>query len=968
MAFTNSNKVQVHKPNWEWLRFFPAATPALSALATIESTDPKNNRYIYAISASTFWQYDTYSDTWQQLAAPPTAPATVLTMRYNPTGRFWGRVIACPSSTTITIPGYRSGRLIGETVRIVEGTGRGQDRVISSAADIVINDNGVCTTAAANSIADSTKKWNYNQWAGYHCKLVFSTGQTQYRKVLYNDTTTLYFSDTNWQPYTPKYNRGFSATAPYALPITTAGSQTHYTIESQIITVPAWDTNPDSTSQFAVLTGSIYLISSATATPFYTFQEYDIASDVWVSRTAVGGLLPAALGTDVCCQVTGEYSGTFDTGTATVTGSGVRTLGDTTKSGTWTTDCWRNYEVYITGGTGRGQSRRIVANTTTSMEVATLWDTTPDATSTYSIYGNRDSIFLFGNGSAAIYKHHLRGDLMIQGSAFDYGIASNMAVKISGFEAFAVSTGARNTGGIKTVASAPTAGGTGYTVGDILTCNATGSNGQVIVTATDTNGIVTAVKLVRCGSGYTTGTGKTTTGGTGTSCTINITATGTIGYVTTAINHAIRTGDSIVFSGDALWAGTYTVLGVPSLTTLEFEITAAGVASAASSNGANLLVDASANWTVNEHVGKIVSINLVGITGAAVTRRITANTATTISFTLAATAPVNGTGRYIIYDIMAFGRAVQYKNPLLTNTGYATGGTSGTLVDTTKAWMGNQWAGYKLRVQAGTGLAYNDVTITSNTSTTLTLSSPGFTADTTTKYIIMDTFGQATTVTNTTNAVVTDTTKVWAVNMWAGKRLRITSGTGYGQEISITSNTENALTCTGVFTVSPLANASTYTIVDVPVRSTGFDTSWLFGSTMDKGKYIIVPRGGGSNAFDRYNIPNETWDLTYVCLPQSETFTTGSMYAYDGGDMIYIQKDATGRIYRMNTVTGTIEGAGMVPYAIGTAGIGVAVIGNRMEIVKTADGLNYLYILKHTGAALSATGGGTEFFRNLIFW
>lgn len=34
----------------------------------------------------------------------------------------------------------------------------------------------------------------------------------------------------------------------------------------------------------------------------------------------------------------------------------------------------------------------------------------------------------------------------------------------------------------------------------------------------------------------------------------------------------------------------------------------------------------------------------------------------------------------------------------------------------------------------------------------------------------------------------------------------------------------------------------------------------------------------------------------------------------------------------------------------------------------TVDGLKYLYVMKHTGLALSATGGGTEMLRTLLFW
>jgi len=76
-------------------------------------------------------------------------------------------------------------------------------------------------------------------------------------------------------------------------------------------------------------------------------------------------------------------------------------------------------------------------------------------------------------------------------------------------------------GAIESVAAAPTAGGTGYLVDDILDISE-GNNGQVKVTAVDA-GVVTAVALEAPGDDYTTGTGKATTGGTGSGCTIEIT-------------------------------------------------------------------------------------------------------------------------------------------------------------------------------------------------------------------------------------------------------------------------------------------------------------------------------------------------------------------------------------------------------------------------------------------------------------
>ena len=64
-----------------------------------------------------------------------------------------------------------------------------------------------------------------------------------------------------------------------------------------------------------------------------------------------------------------------------------------------------------------------------------------------------------------------------------------------------------HTGMIHSVAAAPTAGGTGYAVNDVLTITTGGAAGTVTVTAVS-GGVVTAVELTAQGGGYTTGAGK----------------------------------------------------------------------------------------------------------------------------------------------------------------------------------------------------------------------------------------------------------------------------------------------------------------------------------------------------------------------------------------------------------------------------------------------------------------------------
>jgi hypothetical protein len=86
---------------------------------------------------------------------------------------------------------------------------------------------------------------------------------------------------------------------------------------------------------------------------------------------------------------------------------------------------------------------------------------------------------------------------------------------------------ALNSGAIKTLASAPTDGGTGYTVGDVLTITTGGTlaTAKVLtITGGSGTGPVGTVQLLTSGKDYTTGTGKVATGGTGTGCTLDITA------------------------------------------------------------------------------------------------------------------------------------------------------------------------------------------------------------------------------------------------------------------------------------------------------------------------------------------------------------------------------------------------------------------------------------------------------------
>jgi hypothetical protein len=940
MPTVNGLKKQVDLPVWEWMRFAPTSTSSLSAMS---SSEDGTGRYFYYLVSSLFYRYDTWSDQWTQLASPITTPVTITAMRYSPFSGSYGRVIAA-TSTTLTTPSYGPKMCVGYKVQITEGPGRGQERTISDQGEIVIYDQGVPTTSSTVLITDTTKRWKNNQWTGYTVKIRYGTGITQSRTILYNTENTIVINDANYIPINSFGTVSF-VTTPAVGGGTTAS---HYTIESSNLTVSLpWTVQPDANSRFKILSGGMWLVSGPTGAPFINMQYYDVLTDAWISKTTPTNLVLATIVADGSIQRMGEFAGQFTSGTtSTATSRLVQTTGKT-----WVPNEWANFQLRLTSGTGAGQRRRIVTNTADAIYVNRKWEVTPDATTTYEVYGDSNKIWFAGNGNSSLLQYSVEFDNMYQGHLLDGGVVNSASVKLSDWQPFAIATGVRNATSITAVSATPTASGSNYKVGDVLTVTE-GTLGRVFVETINATGGVLTVSLYSCGSGgiYTVGVGKTTSGGSGTGCTISITTVGVTSRITTITSNSISLLDNVTISGlsEGLWNGVFTVIGMESNTI--FSVASAVTANAIFSSIATttLLVDTSSNWDVNEYVGQLLQVQSGGTVGTATTRRIVSNTATTITVATAFAAMTTGTSRYIIHDIAAFGRDVQNYNLLENSIGQAASGSTTTLIDSTKNWQPASWVGYRFQVVSGTGLG-NEIAITANTNNTLTYATQTFSPDATTRYRIMDTFGIATAGSTTT---ITDTTKNWQVNRWSGKRVRITGGTGQGLELTITSNTSNILTF-GLTTA--LDTSSTYTILSPQQRGAGIEFSWLFGlpDITKKGKSFVIARGGGTSSFDKYLINSDSWEAPMTISPQQETLNVGSMYCYDGKDRIYFTKDATGRIYYLDLTTNVVNGYSQVPYGMSTA-----IIGNRMEIMTTDDGLQYLYVMRHSAQ---------EMWRTLLF-
>ena len=116
---------------------------------------------------------------------------------------------------------------------------------------------------------------------------------------------------------------------------------------------------------------------------------------------------------------------------------------------------------------------------------------------------------------------------------------------------------------------------------------------------------------------------------------------------------------------------------------------------------------------------------------------------------------------------------------------------------------------------------------------------------------------------------------------------------------------------------------------------------------------MFSTRGGGAIGFDRFDLTTDRCSLIFTS-PATETLSTGTMTAYDGADNILFHKDNSQRIMSLNVVTGKVNGGSMFPYSAPTS-----IIGNRMEIFTTKDGLKYIWLNR---------ASAQECFKCLIFW
>ncbi len=603
---------------------------------------------------------------------------------------------------------------------------------------------GSITSATATTLKDDTKAWDIDEWHTNAFTVVMITGgkgKGQIRQVTNNTADTLTVS-------------------------------------------PAWTAGdvPDDRS--------LYVLSS--------LLEFDTNwlgvkhVDEVISFNKDGKMIVAdpALGFKVLCDTLAKT----DAGASTAGAAGSLTHAGKT----WAVDEWKDGYIYITGGDGKGQIRRVSGNTATRIDVAPNWDINPPAGSGYKVYALSDSGASTKDGNTAATLED-----------------NNQAWGVNDWQGgFIEITGGALDGQVRQIAS---------NTAKIITVNrnwdpvldTTTATGATANTVTDTTKAWDAdiwngaeIEVI---SGPGAGQTRTVSDSTGTTLTVS-----------------------------ANWA-------------TQPYATDTGTAEA---GAATTLTDTDKAWDVDEWKGG--SIEITAGTGSGQTREIASNTANAITTTAAwATNPdatsvytigvgaelrvilkhPNTTSDYHVTD-RALWRAMFFEGD--EDNGVSTSSTAPNtfIIDSTKSWAGGEYGGADDYVYIFTGAGAPTI---------------GRVKDT---HAEQSDTGSSTAATLTT---ITDDTQAWTADDWIGAEIEITDGPGKGQVRQITDNTADTLTVTPAWDIQPYAESSGTAEAGAANTITDNDKSWIVDQWKD-GKVKIT--GGTGSGQERTVASNTDTAIT----------------------------------------------------------------------------------------------------------
>jgi hypothetical protein len=261
---------------------------------------------------------------------------------------------------------------------------------------------------------------------------------------------------------------------------------------------------------------------------------------------------------------------------------------------------------------------------------------------------------------------------------------------------------------------------------------------------------------------------------------------------------------------------------------------------------ANTLTDTSKAWTANQWVGATVSVTEKNKT---VVGTVTGNTGTKLTVTPNWIPPSIGNA-YVVYP-----STVSY--------------TATTLKDTSKNWTTN-WAGYVVTVIPSGG-SQETAIVSSNTTTTLTMTAPWATTPSPVNGYVVSRIGY-------TPTKLVDTTKVgvnaWSTNQWAGDVVVVTLAGGAQDVAFVSSNTTNTLTVPGWGATTP-AGGNAYSVSQIGYTSTTLVDATKNWTTNWAGALVTVTL---SNSTETDTVASNTANTLTMTSPWAVTPSPGNGY------------------------------------------------------------------------------------------
>jgi hypothetical protein len=914
-----------------------------------------------ANGGATFQYYSVLEDIWyaknDNIGMVPIVPTDASLERFTENSALWytgGATSGTTTSLTDSSANWTTNQWAGYYAFIWTGTGKAQLGIITTNTGTVLNfsntlgtaldstskynilgyDAGTLTSTSGRVVTDSGKNWEVNRWANFAIRIIAGTGEGQQRQIISNGSDSL-------------------------------------------VTYEPWNIQPDNTSIYCIQPWTedlIFTLGNNAENYFYRLNGTDLISH---GRTLDEGIAQVACAIPVDGGSTSTHV-VYEQEPVAITGlSGTTTITATTaqphlfKIGEF---------VSIRGVTSAAADMYNVTGKVqiTAIPSSTTFTYTPNSAGT-GTYQYSENVTLGASVIADASKYF--ADLATGGSTTSVTFTRATPSNINGWYVYGtnVAAGAQIVSGAGTTTLTLNLTGAGTPSGTIVitkwpkpvTATYSSGGGAGVFNATMSATIPNYVKgwtVTGTNIGltaYLTGGEGTTTGAFSIQCAGAPSGTITFSnpvnnplpvsatYSSNSSNSTITfTGNVPSYIKDWFVSGTNigngaTVVSGQGTSTITVSTVHSGAPSGTitfyppTRAGSMLYITSSA-----------ISVGATGVAATGSIAQLVAqnvNNGTVMTPLSALSGVLAGVSRYVIAkrDMLGQFYAGQNLNYL---SGVALGTqTTTTLQDTNSFWAtatgsGGSAGTYTFTLSAigstihngwyvsGTGIPLGARVVSGGGTTTITIDRP---------------------LTGTVSGTITFT--AWTAQNIMNRRLRILSSTGFNQELTITAIAPTTGTLTFGTATAVGTGVSVYTILPTIVPGAGSHLRWVFNSSVatNKGRNLYRFRGSNNIGVDKIDLTNDLFYFLSI-TPNFELLAAGSMYAYDGLDRIYFTRDATNRVYYLDLNTFMVHGAGLAPYAVGTAGI-----GNRMEIIKTADNLKYLWFNRHANV---------ETFRQLLFY